>query len=597
MVRVMLRALLAAVVFAVALLAVQVAAASGGPLAPLKTDHPRDTMASFMAKMNEYRASHAKGDGNADTLLGDAARCFDVSSLPVLQQREVSREAAIFLKETIDRVILINLSFIPEATTESGAPVERWRLKDTEIVIHVVKSGDREGEFLFTPDTTARADDFYDKVRQLPYLKGSGMGAGYKGPWLKRNLPAWTHQTFISLAWWQWAALTLALFVGLLMRNVAIGLGKVFKRAALGTETEWDDVLVDALAAPAGFLAATGIWYASLRLLQLKDTADTILAFSIKVLFYVALTFLAYRFATVVSDFGKKRVQDTDLDINVQLINLMRQTVKIVAVVFCVLLAAQNMGIDVFSLIAGLGIGGLAVALAAKDSLANFFGSVMIMLDQPFRIGDWVVVKSSEGTVEEIGFRSTKIRTFYNSVINIPNSDVVMAHVDNLGVREYRRTVTTLGVTYDTPPEMLEAFMEGIKNIINANEFTRKDYFHIVFKEFGPSSLDIMLYFFFKCPDWSTELVERQNVYLEILRLSSSLGISFAYPTQSLHLETVPDKEPIRKPHDVDLARYAEVARGYGTGGLDSKPKGLGLFVAPFKEVLPGEAPGGGDEG
>jgi MscS family membrane protein len=596
MLRHVFRVLLAALVLLVALLASDVSYASG-PLEPLKTDHPRDTMQSFMTKMNLYRASIAKSDGKADGLLTDAARCFDSSSLTAIQQREVSREAAIMLKETIDRVIIIDYSFIPEAHTDSGELVERWRLKDTEIVIHLVASGDRQGEYLFSPDTTTRADDFYEKVKHLPYLKGSGMGAAYKGPWLKRNLPAWTHETAFTLAWWQWAALMLSIFVGLLMRNVATWLGKIIKKAAKNTTTEWDDLLVEALASPAGFLAATGIWYASLQLLQLKDTADTILAFSIKVLFYVALTFLAYRFASVLSDFGKKKTIDNELDLNEQLINLMQQTVKIVAVVFCVLLAAQNMGIDVFSLIAGLGIGGLAVALAAKDSLANFFGSVMIMLDRPFRIGDWVVVKGSEGSVEEIGFRSTKIRTFYNSIISIPNSEVVMSHIDNLGVREYRRTVATLGVTYDTPPEMLEAFMEGIKNIINASEYSRKDYFHVAFKEFGPSSLDIMLYFFFKCPDWSTELIARQNIYIEILRLASSLGVSFAYPTQSLHIETAPEKELVRPPHTVDLERYAEVASRFRKGGAESKPAGLGLFVAPYKELPPSESRGADDDG
>lgn len=592
MLRARLRTLLAAVALAVAFLVPGVATASGGPLEPLKTDSPRATMQSFMEKMNEYRVSEAKSDGKAESLLGDAARCFDTSNLPAIQQAETARDAAIMLKETIDRVIIIDPSLIPETRTPEGDLVERWRLKDSEITIHLVKSGDREGQYLFSPDTTARADDFYEKVKHLPYLEGSGQGAGYKGPWLKRNLPAWTHETVFTLAWWQWAALVLSIFIGLLMRNVAIGLGKVIKRMAQRTETDWDDLLVDALAAPAGFLAATGIWYASLLLLQLKDTADTVLSFSIKVLFYVALTFLAFRFAVVLSDFGKKKIDDTELDVNEQLVNLMQQTVKIVAVVFCVLLAAQNMGIDVFSLVAGLGIGGLAVALAAKDTLANFFGSVMIMLDRPFRIGDWVVVEASEGTVEEIGFRSTKIRTFYNSVISIPNSEVVMAHIDNLGVREYRRTVATLGVTYDTPPEMLEAFMEGIKNIINASPYSRKDYFHVIFKEFGPSSLDIMLYFFFKCPDWSTELLARQNVYLEILRLADSLGVDFAYPTQSLHIETAPETEPVRKPHDVDAERYAEVARRFGSGGADSRPAGLGLYVAPFKEVPSSETRG-----
>src|SRR5690606_2130508 len=141
----------------------------------------------------------------------------------------------------------------------------------------------------------------------------------------------------------------------------------------------------------------------------------------------------------------------------------------IFVVVVGALVGAQNLGIEVFSVLAGLGIGGLAVALAARDSLANFFGSIMIMVDRPFRVGHWIISKGEEGIVEDIGFRSTKIRTFYNSVVSIPNSELAIAPVDNMGLRRFRRVRTTIGVTYDTPPEKIEAFLEGIKNIIKAN--------------------------------------------------------------------------------------------------------------------------------
>ena len=148
-------------------------------------------------------------------------------------------------------------------------------------------------------------------------------------------------------------------------------------------------------------------------------------------------------------------------------------------------------------LVSGLGIGGLAVALAAKDTLANFFGSITIFVDRPFRMGDWIRTSAAEGTVEEVGFRSTRIRTFYNSVVSVPNSSLANSEIDNLGMREYRRLKTILNLTYDTSPEQMEAFVEGIKAIVKANSNFRQDYYEIHFHAFGAHSLDVLVYVFF----------------------------------------------------------------------------------------------------
>jgi MscS family membrane protein len=166
----------------------------------------------------------------------------------------------------------------------------------------------------------------------------------------------------------------------------------------------------------------------------------------------------------------------------------------------------------------------------------------------------------------------------------VPNSLVATAGVDNMGLREYRRVYTTLGITYDTPPETIEAFLEGIKNIIKANPHTRKDYFHAVFNDFGNSALEIMLYFFLSVPDWSNELVERQNVLLEIVRLAEELGVEFAFPTQTLHVETFPEKTPTRTTPEPDPDRLAEAAKRFGRDGSAARPAGSGLFTPPFRE-------------
>jgi MscS family membrane protein len=205
-----------------------------------------------------------------------------------------------------------------------------------------------------------------------------------------------------------------------------------------------------------------------------------------------------------------------------------------------VLFVAQNLNVNVSSLIAGLGIGGLAFALAAKDTVENLFGSFTVLMDRPFQIGDWVVIGELEGTVEELGLRSTRIRTFYNSVITVPNSRLVHTAVDNLGSRRYRRVKCMISVQYDTPPERIDAFCEGIRELIRRHPYTRKDYYLVYLNEFADSALNILLYAFHQTPDWPTELRERHRLFTDIVRLARRLGVEFAFPTRTLHLASAP---------------------------------------------------------
>ena len=197
---------------------------------------------------------------------------------------------------------------------------------------------------------------------------------------------------------------------------------------------------------------------------------------------------------------------------------------------------ADNLEMDVGALLAGLGIGGVALALAAKDTIANFFGALTVLTDRPFEVGDWIIMGDIEGTVTEVRFRSSRVRTFYDSVITFPNSMLLTKHVDNLGRRHYRRFKTTLGVTYDTPADKLESFIEGIRELLRKHPYSRRDYYHVYFHGYGDNSLNIHIYCFFKAPDWATELRERQRLLMDILRLARNLSVEFAFPTRTVHM-------------------------------------------------------------
>lgn len=200
------------------------------------------------------------------------------------------------------------------------------------------------------------------------------------------------------------------------------------------------------------------------------------------------------------------------------------------------------LNINITALLAGISIGSLAIALAAQDTIKNFFGSIMIFADKPFRVGDAILFKDIAGVVEEIGIRSTRIRTFANSLTTVPNSQLADEAIENLGLRLFRRYKTEIGITYDTPPALIDSFVNGIRAILEQHPFTRKDVIEVHLNDFGASALNIMVFTFFDVADYSLELKSRHEVMTSIIQLAEKLGVQFAFPTQTLHIETLPSQ-------------------------------------------------------
>ncbi len=226
-------------------------------------------------------------------------------------------------------------------------------------------------------------------------------------------------------------------------------------------------------------MAMAFLWWIGINLLGLPEGAMLVLLVAVKFLAGVSMVWAAYRLVDLASIHLLERARRSKNKLDDALVPLIPKTFKIFVTVVGVIFVADNRNIDISSLLAGLGLGGLAFALAAKDMVQNLFGSITVLMDQTFLVGDWVVIGDVEGTVERIGFRSTRIRTFYNSVVGVPNSQLITASVDNMGRRRYRRMSTKLGLTYDTPPERIEAFCEGVRELVLRHPYMRKDYVHI----------------------------------------------------------------------------------------------------------------------
>lgn len=356
------------------------------------------------------------------------------------------------------------------------------------------------------------------------------------GAW-RDQLPAVFHWEVFGVQLWQTLAIIASVAAGLVARRILHFVAtKRLRGLSQGEARGWVANLVTTIASPGATLVVAAILRLTYPYLELPAAAELAMQFAVRSIVVLTLVWIGYRLVDVFAEWLAAKAAQTESKLDDQLVPLLRKTLKATVVIIGSLLVLQNLSIDVGSLLAGLGIGGLAFALAAKDTLANFFGSVMIFIDKPFQIGDWVAIDGCEGIVEEVGFRTTRLRAFDNSLVTVPNSKFTEQRIVNFGARRYRRHSTTLNLTYDTTPEQMESFVQGIRALVLARPDTRKDAIEIHMASFGASSLDVMVYYFFEVGSWSEELRGKHEVMLSILRLAADLRVNFAFPTQTLHI-------------------------------------------------------------
>ncbi|MFO7565100.1 MAG: mechanosensitive ion channel family protein [Enhygromyxa sp.] len=239
-----------------------------------------------------------------------------------------------------------------------------------------------------------------------------------------------------------------------------------------------------------------------------------------------------------------ERAKLTEGTFDDQLVPIVRSLGKVTLLIVGTLLIVQNLGGEVGSLLAGFGIGGAAVALASKDTIANLFGSIVVFIDRPFQVGDWVEIGQHEGTIEEVGLRVTRIRTFANSLITVPNSSLTTTAINNWSRMRKRRIKLTIGVTYGSTPEQLQAGVAAIREVLKGDKRISQDFMLVNFTDFGASSLDIFIYAFTVTTRWDEYMQVREELLLEFMRRFRDLGLSFAFPSQSVYVESLPPGTP-----------------------------------------------------
>ena len=247
--------------------------------------------------------------------------------------------------------------------------------------------------------------------------------------------------------------------------------------------------------------------------------------------------------------------QKTEAKLDDQLTPILRNFASVIIVVFGSFKLLVLFGVDATTILASASIGGLAVAFASQDTVKNLIGTVMIFIDKPFHIGDWISAGEVVGTVEEVGFRSTRIRSADTSIFQIPNSKLSELVINNSGLRLYRRYNTQLGLRYDTPPELIEAFVKGVREIIVAHPDTKSDSYNVEFTGFGDSALLILMNMYLKNLAWSSEQKSRHQIHIAIVKLAKELGVDFAFPSTTVMIEQFPEKKSVEPNYDNDNKR------------------------------------------
>ncbi len=348
----------------------------------------------------------------------------------------------------------------------------------------------------------------------------------------------WSFDWFFS--WWGQNT-TISIIVSILILVGAIVIGKLLywligtfaKSLAARTKSGLDDILIDKLEEPIVYgIVILGFYWGFTRL-HFNESVDSFFANVFMILFILNVTWLIARVIdSLIEEYIVPIVTKSESDLDDQLLPILRKTIKAVLWIFGIVIALSNSGFDVAALIAGLGIGGLALALAAQDTVKNIFGGIMVFLDKPFKIKDRIKVNGMDGVVEEIGVRSTRLRTLEGRLITIPNGQFSDNAVENVSLEPTRKVNISLGLTYDTTPEQMENAMNIIKDIIKANSKVEDDAL-VAFNAWGDFAMGIQVIYYISSPDFIFSA--QSEINLEILKLFNAEGLEFAFPTQTIY--------------------------------------------------------------
>lgn len=310
-------------------------------------------------------------------------------------------------------------------------------------------------------------------------------------------------------------------------------IGRFIKAATKKTKSKLDDILVDMFEEPISLsIFILSFWY-GLGTLNLSVGIDTFFGHVTYIIIVFDIAWLIVRmFDAMVQEYLVPRISKSESNLDDQLLPIVSKTIKATVWTVALVVGLNNAGYDIGALIAGLGIGGLALAMAAKDSVANLFGGLTVFLDKPFEINDRVMVDGYDGIIEEIGIRSTRLRTLAGRRVTIPNSHFTSKSIENISSEPNRKVAINLGLTYDTAPENIQQSLDLLKEITSKYDNVLEEKKVIGFTGFGDFSLNLLLIYYVKSGE--DVMATNTSINLDILKTFNENKLEFAFPTQTI---------------------------------------------------------------
>jgi MscS family membrane protein len=394
--------------------------------------------------------------------------------------------------------------------------------------VRLIKSSDAQGAFwAFSATTVSHVDDWYAALPDR-WLRDAVAGTPFR--FLLRTGP-------FDILWWQWLALpVLALLswgAGLILRAIV---RPVVRRITARTSNTWDDKLVESLGPPLTLAFTVVLFAIGCGVIQIAPAAFGVVGTMARPVMAFAVFWGLWRVDRVLVAWAMTRPWAVNSASARSLLSIGANIVNGVIVAIGIVSMVAALGYPVSTVLAGLGIGGLALAFGAQKTVENAFGSVALAVDQPIRIGDFVKVEDFVGTVENIGLRSTRIRTLDRTVVSIPNGKLSDQRLESFEARDRMRLATTVSLTYSTTRAQMETVLKGLEAALRAHPRIWPDAVIVKFKEFAASSMDIEIMAWFQVPTWGDFQRCREDVLLEFMGVVENAGASFAFPTRTVHM-------------------------------------------------------------
>lgn len=542
------------------------AARLGHPLEPLDLSSPRATLNSllgtgdayFRLLRDEYWHNPSRAVADRLHVLGkEAERTLDLSQTPPAARFEIGRDSVVYLYEVLSRIELPPETEIPDASVyaetgdggETEAESPSWTVPHTEITIARVAQGPRAGDFLFDPETVARAAEFYRKTRDLPYRRDVplenyaekraylSMASGIIAPRTIEALPDWLKRSVAGQALWKWFAL--ALMVALTIAVVVV----IHKLARCRISGQAASAHLCRLVTPLTLLILTPLVLdMANRELTLTGWVAEGLILLADAVGYFALAWIAWTGSQALAELVIAIPEIPDQSLNAHLLRLAARITGVLAVIAILFYISSQLGAPLYGIVAGLGVGGIAIALAAQNTIEHFIGSLNLFADRPVRVGDFCRYGEDPspewqriGIVESIGLRSTRIRGLDDTVTTIPNGDFSRMHLVNYTLRSRMLLKTVLGLRYETTDDQLRFVLASLRDMLLGHPRVIDEEPRVRFAGFGDFALQVEVRANLNTTDLNEFRAIREDLLLRMMNIVKEAGTGFAFPSRTVY--------------------------------------------------------------